>query len=507
MAQIIPFVFSLSGGLVLNKSSFEISPGAATELKNYEPSVEGGYRRIDGTTRWNSNIVPQTAAANEKVLLSAWLGTTMIAARGEKIFKATSDTASWTEIDTGRTSAERYTFERYNYDGTDKIIMADGANHASTYDGTTLTDMNGALGGGAGTAPTDPAYVVSFREHMFYAGTSTNPHEVVFSAPFDENDFTAGNGAGSLKCDSEVTGMKVWRKELYIFCEESIHKIVGSSLSDFAMEPVTSKIGCLNNWTVQEFGGDLIFLAPDGLRTIAGTAKIDDTELGTISHAVRPRFNGITDASLFDSLVIPSKTQYRLFMVEAGEVESTSDGIICVQKGTDVYEFADIEGIKPSSTDFHIVSGQERIIHGGYDGYIYEQEDGNDFNGTPIIGNYRSPDIAMGDAGLTKDFFHILANYSPESVINADIYIRYDYEVDTAPRPDPYPLSVSTLVSVYGTAVYGTGIYGGASNPVLRQPIEGSGVAIAIRVQDDGTTSAPYTLRGFQLEYSEGARR
>ena len=127
MAQIIPFVFSLSGGLVLDKSSFEIAPGSAIELENYEPSIKGGYRRINGTAKWNSNIVPQTSAASEKVLMSAIFGSNVIAARGEKIFSGAS-TGSWTEIDTGRTSAKRYTFERFNFNGTDKIINPERTN-------------------------------------------------------------------------------------------------------------------------------------------------------------------------------------------------------------------------------------------------------------------------------------------------------------------------------------------------------------------------------------------
>ena len=76
------------------------------------------------------------------------------------------------------------------------------------------------------------------------------------------------------------------------FCENRIFKLSGTSSSDFAITPVTRNIGC--KWkTIQEFAGDLIFLAPDGLRTIAGTARIGDVELGTISASVQPLFNEI----------------------------------------------------------------------------------------------------------------------------------------------------------------------------------------------------------------------
>jgi hypothetical protein len=40
----------------------------------------------------------------------------------------------------------------------------------------------------------------------------------------------------------------------------------------------------------------------------------------------------------------------------------------------------------------------------------------------------------------------------------------------------------------------------------LHQPVEGSGFAVALRVVDNAE-SAPYSLKGFQLEFDVGARR
>ena len=107
--------------------------------------------------------------------------------------------------------------------------------------------------------------------------------ELIFSVPFDEDDFTSGSGAGSIKVDGIIKGIKVFRESLFVFCEDSIFKITGSSLSDFAVVPVTRKIGCVDGFSIQEISGDIVFLAPDGLRTVAGTEKIGDVELGTVS--------------------------------------------------------------------------------------------------------------------------------------------------------------------------------------------------------------------------------
>ena len=497
-AQLSPFVFACQGGLVLDQSTFAMQPGMALELQNFEPDISGGYRRISGYAKWNSNIVPQTAASTEPVLMVALFNSKVIAARGTKIFEA-GTTGSWSEIDTGRTSAGRYTFFRYNLAGTDFIIWADGANNATKYDGTTVTDIN------ASGAPANPKFVTGFKDHIFFAGMSSTPQQVTFTAPFTDNDFATSNGAGTIKVDSNITGLFPFRDSLFIFCEERIFKLTGSTSSDFAVQPVTREIGCLNNFTIQEFAGDIVFLGPDGLRTVAGTEKIGDVELGTISRPVQKRFQELTDVDEFTSVVIPDKTQYRIFFSNASTVRASTEGIICVRRG-EGYEFGDTLGIRASATDSTVVAGTSFILHGDFDGYVYRQEQGNDFDGNQIVGKYRSPDLTMGDAGIRKNFQRVIINYAPEAAVNADLFLRYDYEAPDVARPAAYPFDTSTVVAVYGSAIYNTSTYGGQTNPLVRQPVEGSGFAVALRVNDRGT-SAPYSLKGFQLEFDAGARR
>ena len=496
-----PYVFSCEGGLVLDQPTFKMQPGMALELENFEPDIRGGYRRINGYIKWNSNIVPQTSSASEEVLMSAFFpgNNKVIAARGEKVFEA-GTSGSWTEIDTGRTNANRYTFFRYNLAGTDHIIWADGANHATKYDGTTVTDIN------ATGAPSNPKFVVGYKNAMFFAGHTANTEELVFTAPFTDNDFNTANGAGAIRVDSTITGLFPFRDELYIFCEERIFRLVGNTIADFQMQPVTRDIGCLNNFTIQELAGDIIFLGRDGLRTVAATERNNDVELGTISSPIKERFDGLTDIDEFVSLVVPGKTQYRLFLTDRSAViPSRTRGIVAVRKQQG-YEFSEIEGIQPACTDFTTTQGVSYVIHGGYDGYIYRQEQGNTFDGTAIIGRYRSPDMTMGDAGIRKNFQRVIINYAPTGVLNSDLFLRYDYESPDAARPDAYPFDSSTVVALYGTSKYGTATYGGQSNPLVRQPVEGSGFAVAMRVVDNAESS-PYTLKGFQLEFDAGARR
>ena len=570
LSQTQPFSFPCEGGLVLNQPTFNMQPGQALELQNFEPDIDGGYRRISGFRRHVNHIVPQTSASTEKVLMVVQFANKIVAARGTKIFssastelasaiasgtgmtgsgtitvdsttgfsssgtlqinseiftytgvtsttftgvtRAASSTSaaahsvddavseSWTEKDTGRTSAGKYGFERFNFDGNDKLIIVDGNNDPTVFNTSlSATDVTESTVEGA-------KHVVAYKGHMFYSGMSSTPSTVVFSQPFDEDAFSSGSGAGSVKVDDTIVGLKVFRENLFIFCENRIFKLTGSSSSDFAVAPVTRDIGCINGNTIQEFAGDLIFLGPDGLRTVAGTARIGDVEIGTISRAVQPEIDkNIKDSDIFESIVIPDKTQYRLFFSNTTDAETSTEGLICVLKGQN-FEFGKIKGIKPSATDTFVSTGDVKALHGGFDGYIYRQEKGNDFNGTSIEGKYRSPDLTFGDPGIRKYMQRVILNYAPEASINADLFLRYDYESADAPRPAAYPFDSTKVSAVYGTTTYGTGTYGGSTQPLVRQPVEGSGFAVALRVNDDGTT-APYSLKGFGLEYQLGARR
>ncbi len=562
-----PFIFACQGGLVLNRSTFTMEPGQAFELVNFEPDIKGGYRRINGYNKWNTNLVPFTSSNNERTLMSAYFKGEIIAARGEKVFRATGattllngalnnsattitfdsvasfsttgtiliglekitytgksgatltgctrgtnstnavahlDNASveqyWTQIDTGRSNATKYSFFRYNLDGTDAIIFADGANNASHYiSGNSVTDISST------GAPANPKIVTGFKNTFFFAGMSANPAELVFTAPYTVNDFTAANGAGSIKLESPITGLFPFRDDLFIFCEERIFKLAGNTIADFRLIPVSRAIGCINGNTIKEMGGDIIFLGRDGLRTIAGTANIGDVELGSISSVVQQLFASYTDVSNFESVVVPSKTQYRIFFSVDGQARESTNGIIA-HRTKQGYEFSETLGIQPSCTDSTSDGANTFAIHGGFDGFVYRQEQGSTFDGVNIIGRYRSPDLTLGDAGLRKNFQRVIINYQPEGVVRSDLFLRYDYEDPKVPRPAAYPFDSTAVVALYGLSIYGTATYGGQSQPLVRQSVEGSGFAVALRVVDNGT-SEPYSIRGFQLEFDAASRR
>ena len=503
-----PYVVDLVGGLVLNKSQFEMAPGEALELQNFEPDIGGGYRRINGFSKFNTNEVT-SGTTTGSILMSAIYKDQVIAARGTEVFKLSSGSGSVTQIDSSRTSAGRYDFDVYNMDGTERIIWADGNNNASHYNNSAVTDVN------ASGAPSNPKYVKIFKNHAFYAGMSATPQKLVFSSPYDVGDFTAASGAGSISVTSDIVGLRVFRDQLYIFCESAIFRIAGNSQADFQMQPVTANVGCIAPQSIQEVGGDIVFLAADGLRTIAGTEKIGDVELGVISRPIQRRFTALNYNNVADtitSLVIRAKTQYRIFFSDSAS-ESDSKGVIAVFRG-DRWEFSETKGIKPNCADSGYISNVETTVHGGYDGYIYKQESGSTFtnagNSTITIkGRFKSAHWTMGDPGIRKRFHRAILNYRPEGALATNLGLEYDYGADDVLNPDSISIEGAHEGSaIYGSSVYGTAEYGGAEFVLVRQPIVGSGFAVALQFTDSASdTCNPYSLKGFSLEFAAAGRR
>ena len=416
--------------------------------------------------------------------------------------------SGWTSITDARTSANKYTHVRYNFDGNNKIAFADGQNYPASYDGATYTLLNGAAGSGSGTAPTASESVIAFKNHMFFAKSTAN--ELTFSAPFSENDFTPANGAGSISTNDKIVGLAVFRERLIVFCKTSIYSLTGSSIADFSLASITKNIGCIDKFSIQEIGGDLVFLAPDGLRTIAGTEKIEDVELGTVSKPIQERINEIGYDNI-SSVVIREKSQYRLFFPTTAGTESNQLGILGVikqsQQGPIGFQWADLKGIKPSCTDSEYIGEIEFVVHGGYDGFVYRQENGSKFAGTNIKSFYRSPDVIMGDAGIRKNMQRVIGNYRTEGSVSAELRVRYDYDSPTTPQPEPYTITEGAGTAVYGLASskYNSAVYGSSGTPLIRQSVEGSGFAVAIKFDESGGSDS-FTLNGFQLEFTAGGR-
>jgi hypothetical protein len=539
MAQSQPYGISCKGGLNTNINQFEMlaQPGVATVLENFEVDNDGGYRRINGFSPFGGDDAARPNGSNAILGLSVYADG-LVACSGTNIY-FTLDGESWLQINrasvagggdnystfTGRsalarTSQAQCTFATYEGDSIyGELIITDESSATKPFyfkmTGTgALTDRTYFAKEITVSGTVYPKTCVIHDRHLVVAGDSNNPNTIYYSGTDDIDDFSS-TGSGSVKLDDKVIGIRSFRNDLIIFCRNSLYKLENiNNSSTIVVTPITKNVGCIDNHSIQEVGGDLVFLSPDGIRTVAGTVRIDDVELSSVSRQIQPVINNITtdvnNTYIISSVVLRPKSQYRLFYTTSTEASSTAKGIIG-SLTSNGFEWSETKGIQcRAATSGFNYAGLEKIYHGDSDGYIYIHDSGNSFyhsgSAANIKATYTTPNFDFGDFGTLKTINYVKVSISPEGSITPSLRVRYDYEDTERPQPDEYTLSNIPLPSLFGTAVFNTATFGGTNDPMVRQAVQGSGFTSSYRIRTNDT-SPPYAINGLYIDYTPTNRR
>ena len=535
MAQSQPYTVACDGGLVKSANSIDLlrTPGVARELRNFEVSTEGGYRRINGFAKYGGGSAVQPTGGTATILGVFPYADGVIVAAGTNIYFSNTGT-SWLQINrssvsnsgdnystfTGRSTLARTgqgqcqfaLFEGATFD-YGQVIIADGANklYAFRMEGTgALTDRTFFSEEITVTGTKHVKYITIHDHHLIAAGVEDNLSTVFYSVYNDATDFT-GSGAGSVTISDQVEGIKGFREDLIVFAENSIHKLVNiNDSSSIRIDPITENVGCLSGYSIQEIGGDLIFLAPDGLRTVAGTARIGDVELGTVSKEIQPLVTDLTESInsyIITSLVLREKSQYRLFYTDTSKTKSEQRGIIGTLRPNG-FQWSETRGIEVTEIGSGFdQNGVENYYHGDTDGYIYVHDSGNNFDGSNILARYATPDYDYGDLGTLKTLHYLKVSASAEGVVQPDVQVRFDYGSTDIPQPpELFDLGVIDPPSIFGEALFNTNVFGGAQNPLIRVALQGSGHSNNFTIISEDT-KAPYTINGLYINYVPSGRR
>jgi hypothetical protein len=527
------------GGLDLTSSTQDLlqKPGYATRLLNFEPSTEGGYRRISGQTLLGRT--PDSTQSRIKGL--TWIDNKLlIACQGDHVY-ITYDLVNWVQINKvmdlevanvggmdyidlqaapslPRASSFHYDFQIFRQ-GTEVIIMGACEGHSPFYFkliGTTLSNTtysykelsltSGSLDGALHAEKYKDQYVIS--------GMDTAPAEIFYSDILKPDDFEGAN-AGAIGFNDTVMGLKMFRDILYVFCRNSIHKVKGLSSGSPQRETVTTKIGCVNGDTIQELAGDLVFLSPDGLRTLSATQNIDDVNLSTLSDGVATKLRSINSSIESYNVrteTLKSKVQYRIFFTpKAGSGVGPYSAIMRMSLGERglTPEFSEISGFDVAAIYNGFYSGTERTITGDSLGNIWYHDSGKDMGGVEINFLYETPFFSINDPGVRKNIHKLVSYLKIEGATTFRLALRFDFNNPEAYQPVPYTIGPYLAPGIYGIGSYSNAKYGAANaqqSPVVNTLTEGSGKTLSLRIFPSGEPCAPFSLQGFDVHFVPAGR-
>lgn len=389
-------------------------------------------------------------------------------------------------------------FASFNFDGIERVAMVDGTNYPiswSSSEGLTVLDGSTDVLGSSVVRP--------FMSHMFF-GKGSN---LVFSAPFAQNDFKPGDGSGIIRLPFNITGLIVFREKLIVFTQSSIHQVSGNTAADFALSDISDDLGCSEPDTIQEVGGDIMFMGPDGLRLLGATARIGDFSLSLASRQIQDEMTDfVTGFSNLTSLVIRGKSQYRIMGYTAGALASATDGFIGTQftdQEAAGFSWGKTTGIKAYRATSVITGSTEVTQFAGETGYVYSLDSGNDFDGTTISALYYTPFMAINDPRLRKTLYKATTYYDPEGDVTGTLTFKYDFQ-----RPEVIqPLSGGGSFSILGSAIFGVSAYGGDPETVIETQTTGSFFTVSLQYEFATSGTPPFVIDTVLLEYANNDRK
>lgn len=542
MGNPIGVVIPFEGGLDLVTPDYILAknPGSLKKMVNFESALGGGYRRINGYKQW-STATPSGSATRLYGVCQYADGIVAVQVdSGNYNIYFTTDGTTWTQVNkigasdasggltlvnlnaaaqTTRTVGSKQ-IQFVLYEGNTEygeLFILDGANKVAWFKitgTTTKTYFYDEI-----STFTTAQWGTVYKDHLVVGGDSTNKETVYWSDAFAPTSFTGGT-SGSLKFTDKITGVKAWRDRLFIFGQNGVSELSGINGVP-SVTSISRNMGCVSGYTIQEIGGDLIWLSPDGFRNLAGTERIDDIELGTISRKINPLIEDIlVDINVEDisSFAIRERNQYRMFHCKSTYTSGQQMGLVGTYKAGSQglsWEWGELQGIpvacawsgvNKENAITSLDSAKEIILHGGYDGHVYLHDDPNttSFAGSTINAYFETAPIDYGDIGIKKTIRWVNLNGTIEGP-NSDVWLKliYDYDDTGTQQPNPYPLAFYGTFSYYGTGLYGTAYYSKNGFLNYRILVEGSGFINSFKVYSDNTQGG-YTISGLYVRAHVG---
>jgi hypothetical protein len=543
------FPIEFKGGLISNLSPLQHGTnavGSATILENFEPSLSGGYTKVKGFNKFNSSLIPIKAANgttvgspnnNQKRIQAVALVSnnyTAVVVRNGSYYVVTSgnitqahsaSTAHWNG-DSGTTTRSdtlgaKVRFAHYNFGSREKTIFVDGVNAPAIYDGNSAAASSITFSNASSSeySPVVGAKFVSvFKNHIVMARNTATSNEIIFGKVNRDNSFSTDALVVNVK--DTITGLIVFREQLIVFTKNTVQRFTGSttdinSANVFKLSSITDDIGCIQEDTIQEVGGDILFFAPDGIRSLAATEKIGDFGLEVASKPIKKNVDTLSGTS-FDSFVIREKGQYRVIAYNQSFTPLDSEGLIAtkfVDQGGSGLVWATTKGFKLFCSDSRYYGGanaqQELVLFGHEDGYVYQAEVTNAFDGASIRGIYESPFMPINDPTIRKTFYKLGLYLDPEGAISAEVSLKYDQGVASVIQPNKIDIvTTGTGITFYNStqSTYDTDVYSSDFDKLYNNNVVGSGKTVAIRIEEE-STNPPFRLDTAVLEYSVETRQ
>jgi hypothetical protein len=373
------------------------------------------------------------------------------------IYKESSSTG-WVEVSQGSTplaysgSGHSFVFSDYNFLATSAgkaFYFCDGVNKAREVKASGITIIDNA-----GMDPDDkPTSILAVNDRLYLAYRGGSLQGSTLGSSTDWTTAPVEFGVGK-----EIVSLSVGVNSTVLLMLEDGIKILNGTIEDnFELTTYSESVGAIANTTARLFG-TTFFVSDRGLTTLEATPDFGDYDANTISKNFKKTLLS-NRSSIVGSVINRSLNQYRIFFSSGRGVYVSFEG--GELKGATLVDFTIPISVLGSGLD---VDGDDYIVFGSEDGYVYRMDSGKSFNGKAIVCFGKTAFYNYGSERNYKLFKKSTFEIFAENGQQFSVKTLFDYQEPEQPRgtrPNSVTISRKTGQSTWGLEKWGVMTWGG----------------------------------------------
>ena len=395
--------------------------------------------------------------------------------------------------------AGKYEFRNYNFGGMiDTFYMwgVNGVGRGFRYDGTDFAFVHVT---GLTDAQDKPQHLHPHLKQLFYSMNEQVQH----SAPGLPMIWDAIVGASGLATGDIVTGMEDQPGGvLAILNRNRTYILYGKTVLDWDLKNFSLERGAIE-WTIQDMGYS-VYYDDRGLASLRQTDEFGDFKQSSISETIDPLIQA-QKSLVVDSVRVKSKSQYRVYF-------SDKTGIVARFARPNHPEYM------PFALDHEVTcicaeedtDGIERIFFGSTDGFIYEADSGESFDGE-LLEHYIRLAFCHCKTSRQKKRFHkaTIQLDAPDLPASLKYTAEFSYGSTEVPAGSTVSPEIDRTGGGFWSEVnWGDFVWGAQIIGEAIAYIDGEGINISLQIRGTSNYERAHTLQSIVYNYSpRGLRR
>jgi hypothetical protein len=386
----------------------------------------------------------------------------------------------------------RYECINHNFGGLAtgiKMYGASGVHEAFEFDGTVYVPLR------TGMVIDTPKHIIAHVNYLMLSFDGSTQHSAVGN-PYS---YTVINGAGELAMGDTIRGFLSLvgsnaTSALAVFTTNKTAILYGTGADNWQLVTYSFESGAFD-YTMQSIGQGYA-LDTLGIRQLAASQDFGNFANSQVSKLIRPFIETRVTKSI-GSCIVRLRNQYRLFFNDNYALHVTFDNgqVLGIMPVKFAHSFNCV-------ASFETNSGEEYVLAGGTDGYVYRMEKGTSFDGESIEHYVNLSFSYMKNPRSRKRFRKALYELSGNNYTEFETGYQLGYASNEINQGVNAENSKNGAQVFWDEFVWDNFYWDGKSISPSEQDLTGTAENISLILRGDSAVFRPFTINSAIIHYT-----